>query len=281
MTLAGLILSLGTVVGGELLSGRAFPVGEEVVEILPRQIRDPRVVVAEPEEAAVPVAGDDLAELAPRPATDVGLQDALRALRDLQALGRAARVLVIPATDHGEPSVAALAFARRLSMEGRTILVDANAAHPIVDHRTMSISGLADEESETMGLSELLEGSASFAEIIHRDPQSRLHVVPVGGQALGSDSADSLRLVLNALGETYDVLAIYAPALPDSMTVRLAAETDIIVLADESDSQADHLDLVHSALERDADARGMQLAPIYVVPASAFPNERLVGQAAA
>ncbi len=281
VTLAGLILSLGMVVGGELLSGRAFPVGEETAEILPRQISDPRAVVAGLEEAAVPVAEDTLAGMAQRPATDVGLQDALRALRDLQVLGRAARVLVIPATDQREPSVAALAFARRLSMEGRTILVDANSAGPIVDRRNMAISGLADEESETMGLSELLEGSASFAEIIHRDPQSRLHVVPAGGRALGSDSADSLRLVLDALGETYDVLAIYAPAPPDPVTLRLAAETDIIVLAEESDSQADHLDLVHSALERDADARAMQLAPIYVVPVSAFSSDRLVGQAAA
>ena len=65
------------------------------------------------------------------------------------------------------------------------------------------------------------------------------------------------------------------------MTLRLAAETDIIVLSDESASQADDLDLVHSALERDADARGVQLAPIFVVPVSAFSNDRLIGRAAA
>ena len=145
----------------------------------------------------------------------------------------------------------------------------------------MTPSGLADEESQTLGLSELLAGSASFAEIIHRDPQSRLHVVPVGGQALDEGSADTLKLVLNALGETYDFLAITAPTPPHPMTLRLAAETDIIVLSDESPTQADDLDLVHSELERDADARGVQLAPIFVVAVSAFSNDGLIGRAAA
>lgn len=281
VTLAGLILSLGMVVGRELLSGRAFPVGEGDVEMLPRQVRDPRVVVAGPEDSTAPLEGDALAERDSRSAAEVGLHEALGALRDLHVLGRAARVLIVPSAHQPEPSVAALAFARRLSMEGRTILVDAHSARPVVDHRSMAASGLADEESETVGLSELLAGTASFAEIIHRDPQSRLHVVPVGGQALDGDPSGTLTMVLNALGETYDFLALYAPAPPHPMTLRLAAEIDIIVLSDEGESQADDLDLVHSALERDADARGVQLAPIYVVPVSAFSNDRLIGRAAA
>ena len=282
VTLAGLILSLGIVVGRELLSGRAFPVGERDIEWLPRQIRDPRPVVAGSEGmATAPVAAGALADSEAGLPADIGLENALSALRDLHALGRAARVLVVPTSDQPEPSMAALALARRLSTLGRTILVDANSAHPVVDRRSMAPSSLADDESDTLGLSELLAGSASFAEIIHRDPQSRLHVVPVGGQALDADPTGSLSLVLNALGETYDYLAIAAPAPPHPMTLRVAAETDIIVLSDEGVSQSDDVDLAHSALERDADARGVQLAPIYVVPVTAFDGDRIVGRVAA
>ncbi len=280
-TLAGLMLSLGTIIGGELLSGRAFPVGENEAETLPRQIRDPRTAAAGSDVVDAPVAVDTFAEAESRPAGDAGLRDALNALRDLHVPGRAARVLIVPSATQSEASVAALAFARRLSMEGRAILVDANSARPIVDRRSMAPSSLADEENEPSGLSELLAGSASFAEIIHRDALSRLHVVPVGGQALDRESTGALTLVFNALGETYDFLAVFAPALPDSLTLRLAAEIDMIVLSDESESQADDRDLAYSALERDADARGVELPPIYVVPISAYANDRLIGREAA
>ena len=281
VTLAGLILSLGTVVGGELLSGRAFPVGEREAETLPRQVRDPRAAIVGADDVGASAAVDTIADPDSRSVADASLREALGALRDLHVPGRAARVLIVESTDQPEASLAALAFARRLSMEGRTILVDANPTRPVVDRRTMISSGLIDKDSEPCGLSELLAGSASFAEIIHRDPQSRLHVVPVGEQSLEREPTEALTLVLNALGETYDYLAVYAPAPPHPMALRLAAETDMIVLSGESESHGGDLDLVHSALERDADARGVQLAPIYVVPASAFAEDRLIGRAAA
>ncbi len=281
VTLAGLMLSLGTVVGGELLSGRGFPAGQNDAGILPRQIRDPQAAVIAADDVDAPVAAAPVADAGSRPGADASLREALSALRDLHIPGRAGRVLIVPSVDQPESSVAALAFARRLSMEGRTILVDTNSAHPVVDRRSMVPSSLADEENEPLGLSELLSGSASFAEIIHRDLRSRLHVVPVGGQALDLDSTDDLALVFNALGETYDYLALSAPALPHALTMLLATETDMIVLSQESERHAGGVDLATSALERDADARGVGLPRIFVVPVSAYEDDRLVGQEAA
>jgi Mrp family chromosome partitioning ATPase len=65
------------------------------------------------------------------------------------------------------------------------------------------------------GLSELLSGSATFSEAIHRDRGSRVHVVPQGAARFSAlDAAAQARLgtVLDALALTYDFVMLTAPS---------------------------------------------------------------------
>ncbi|WP_163360817.1 CpsD/CapB family tyrosine-protein kinase, partial [Klebsiella aerogenes] len=61
------------------------------------------------------------------------------------------------------------------------------------------------------GLADLLGERASFAEIIHRDPASRAHLVPLGRRLAGSRDVtedERLSFAVGALTRTYDVVLI-------------------------------------------------------------------------
>ena len=70
------------------------------------------------------------------------------------------------------------------------------------------------------GLSELLSGRASFAEVIHRDHASRLHFIPTG--RADADFCD-FDLILDALLETYDFIILLAPGFPRSDIAKVMA----------------------------------------------------------
>jgi polysaccharide biosynthesis transport protein len=80
-------------------------------------------------------------------------------------------------------------FARALSLEGRAILVSFGAGS---DGR--------------IGLSELIEGSVSFSEAIHREAGSRLHILPPGHRR--ALPGEGLNVVMEALAETYDFVVL-------------------------------------------------------------------------
>jgi hypothetical protein len=111
--------------------------------------------------------------------------------------GRARRVLITHAGSDEQPLAAldCAAFgsqlARSLAHEGRTILVVFGAGG-----------------GGCPGLSELIDGSASFSEAIHREAGSRLHILPSGhGRAAPGSGLD---VVLDALADTYDYLVLSA-----------------------------------------------------------------------
>ncbi len=80
------------------------------------------------------------------------------------------------------------------------------------------------------GLTDLLEGKASFADVIHRDYASRLHFVPFGSAE--SFDPDDLDTILDALTQTYDFVLLAAPTLATSeMPKALAPFADFVVLA--------------------------------------------------
>ncbi|HEY0293190.1 MAG TPA: Wzz/FepE/Etk N-terminal domain-containing protein [Hansschlegelia sp.] len=72
------------------------------------------------------------------------------------------------------------------------------------------------------GLSDLLTGAATFAQAIHRDPGSRVHIVPRGSESFDTlDAAAQGRLgvVLEALALTYDFVMLMAPSGPGGADV--------------------------------------------------------------
>jgi succinoglycan biosynthesis transport protein ExoP len=70
---------------------------------------------------------------------------------------------------------------------------------------------------EGPGLAELLSGEATFAQAIHRDRGSRVHLVPQGAEPfdrLDPAARSRLGLVLEALALTYDFVMITTPSGP-------------------------------------------------------------------
>ena len=109
--------------------------------------------------------------------------------------GRARRILITHSSSVETPlaglDCAAFAsqFARALAQEGRTILVIFGAGG-----------------GSRPGLSELVDGSASFSEAIHREAGARLHILPSGRDRATTGSG--LNVVLDALSDTYDFVVL-------------------------------------------------------------------------
>jgi succinoglycan biosynthesis transport protein ExoP len=139
-----------------------------------------------------------------------------------------------------------VALARALAERGRSIIVDLNASPsdlaPLAGPReegVYAIKGLA-------GLAELLAGSASFAEVIHRDHASRLHFMPAGMREADFRDFD---LILDALSETYDFIVLLAPASPRSDIAKVMAPyADFVVLSAANDSDGNTLAFLKSDL---------------------------------
>ena len=155
--------------------------------------------VATPKSPALPTAATFKGAAAPRPTqpenpAGPGLDEVIA---DMETLGLPTGGLVLAVSPEGaDDSGLGLALARRLVGRGRVVLV-AGDAHTLTP------------EPDCPGLAELLAGTAAFSDAIHRDRNSRLHVIPAGraDQAARTD----LGAVLDALRGTYDVVVFGAP----------------------------------------------------------------------
>lgn len=117
----------------------------------------------------------------------------------------ALRILAAGATSSHGVGAVVMQLARIMSEAGRRVVaIDAGGG-----------GGAMAEPGAAPGLSELLDGAATFAQAIQRDRRSRVHVVPRGGSSFGGlDGAaqDRLGVVLDALALTYDFVLIAAPS---------------------------------------------------------------------
>ncbi len=119
-------------------------------------------------------------------------------------------------------------LARALSTRGRSIIVDLNRTSVKLAAMAAGDTGGRAVITTMDGLSELLAGEASFAEVIHRDYASRLHFIPTGRRDADFHDFD---LVLDALGETYDFIVLVTPAFPQSEIAKVMAPyADCVIL---------------------------------------------------
>ncbi|MFD1331193.1 GumC family protein [Methylopila musalis] len=127
-----------------------------------------------------------------------------RQLASMPTTEGALRILATGATSGVSLGDVLAELARIMSDSGRRVVAaDAGGGAPQLD---------GDEKRP--GLAELLQGSATFAQAIHRDRGSRVHVVPEGGvafDALDAPSRARLGVVLDALALTYDFVLLSAP----------------------------------------------------------------------
>ncbi|MFC0217689.1 hypothetical protein ACFFJ7_04705 [Pseudochelatococcus lubricantis] len=154
--------------------------------------------------------------------------DALDALLARLAIAavpeRGRRLLVLGAAPSGRTAAAAGALARRLALQERVIFLDLTLPAAPAD---VAAAGFAD----------LVEGRASFSEIIVRDPGSRLHRMERGRAIAQSlPAGDAAELALAALDQTYDwVVAAVGADEQGDLSDRLARRADGVVLVAQGD----------------------------------------------
>ncbi|MDB5572724.1 MAG: Lipopolysaccharide biosynthesis protein [Hyphomicrobiales bacterium] len=162
-------------------------------------------------------------------------RDLAQQIAEQSEAGTGALVLVSGVGGPALAAEAALPLARALSNGGRAILVD--------------FTGRASPLNRRAGLAELILGDVSFAQAIHRDPGSRLHLLNRGRAEV--DFADGLDTVIEALSQTYDFVVFVGPGDEDfDLTGWLAPAMDYSFLACRGDANSpDGLEL-QEALEQ-------------------------------
>ncbi len=254
LTLAGLVFSVGVVVARELLSGRAFML-ETGPESLPVQLarepleagHDPMVVRSRPGGGLDPTLSD-------WPEASPDLQSVLAALESHETQG-GVRTLVTGAATGSTLASAALRIARTLVGTHRVILVDCGVGEV---EAVLGPDG-ADPSLPRPGLLNLLAGSTTFAEVIHRDPGSRLHIIPLG-TGRPEVGAEAFDMVADALAETYDHV-VFASALPASYDLPVAECADLAVLVESTNSLPEGTAACRAAL-RTAGVEDVVLLPL-------------------
>jgi uncharacterized protein involved in exopolysaccharide biosynthesis len=227
-----LALCVGFVLTGELLSGAAMvPAGV------------PAAVPATVAPAAAGAAASSAVAVPPPPLLDearasagVALDTVERLARELGAAGEAGRrVALVGVRRNVGTTLTAITLARTLAKGARVVLVDLAFGAP-------NLSVIA-SDGGALGVADLVEGSASFGQIIARDRYSRAHVITAGHAAAEDHAAilssQRLAITIEALGRSYDHVIIDGGALAELAAERLALLAPRAVLvADDSDGAA-------------------------------------------
>jgi tyrosine-protein kinase Etk/Wzc len=224
-TLATLLLSAGVVVTGELLRITA-PRAAAVLAAAP-VLRAPRPKPAAVVEAAAVEPAPVAPSMIPEPATT--LDEIEQLAKDLCAAGDAARKIVMLGTAPGEIiTLTALTLARLMVRDARVAVVDLVGFAPI-------ISAVSADQSAP-GLAEVIQGEASFSEIITKDRLSRVHLVTAGRPGFDRSLLQSprLALALDALLRVYDHVLIDAGAASDLSAELLTTNARAVVVLDPS-----------------------------------------------
>ena len=241
-TLATLLLTSGAIATGELLrmtAPRASTAFASPVEVVPafahEPVRAPGIV---PELPVVPVVEVDEAPepgLSEPPADVSGPEiapetDEVEQLADdLVGAGAAACKVTVLGTASGDSITrTALTLARLMARQAKVVLVDLSAASPMIS--------AASVDPVAPGLAELMQGEASFTQIITRDRLSRAHLVSAGRPGFDRAQLQSPRLVLalDALLRVYDHVLLDAGSASDLPADLLMSQARAVLVPDVS-----------------------------------------------
>ncbi|UWU89741.1 exopolysaccharide transport family protein [Bradyrhizobium sp. CB1015] len=236
-TIATLLLSSGVVVTGELLRQTAPRAAMSPAQA---PVREERLVVQRAIEPAVDRASEPMldtvlaepAPLQPEMAADVDIGEFAEIERladDLRAAGAAAKKVTVLGTAPGDAiTLSTLTLARNLARDARVVVVDLAASSPTI--------AAVSADAQSPGLAELMQGEASFAQIITRDKLSRLHLVMAGRPGFDRSLLQSPRvaLAIDALLRAYDHVLIDAGSASDLPAELLTAHARAVVVPDAS-----------------------------------------------
>jgi uncharacterized protein involved in exopolysaccharide biosynthesis/Mrp family chromosome partitioning ATPase len=228
-TLATLMLSVGAIATGELLHMTA-PRAVTAFGPAPAPVQAPaaaEVVVADRE----PVFEEIRPEVRNEPRPDIApeLTEIEQLAEDLHGAGEAARKVTILGTASGESiTLTALTLARLIAQSARVVVVDLAASSPTIP--AVSVDPAAP------GLAELMQGEASFSQVITKDRLSRVHLVSAGRPGFERALLQSPRLTLaiDALLRVYDHVLLDAGAASDLPAELLTARARAVVVPDPS-----------------------------------------------
>jgi uncharacterized protein involved in exopolysaccharide biosynthesis len=168
--------------------------------------------------------------LAPFPVTYPEMTSAVNEVRELAAAlrvadGAARKITVIGAHGGEEVTLTALTLARLLSRDAKVLVVDLTMASPML--------AAVSADPAAPGLSDLMQASASFGQIITKDRLSGVHIV---GAGRNPDRAllqfPRLGLAIDALTRAYDHVVLDAGTAADLPTSLIAQNAHAVIVPD-------------------------------------------------
>ncbi|WJR81775.1 exopolysaccharide transport family protein [Bradyrhizobium sp. NP1] len=234
-TLAMLLLSTSVIVTGELLRmtapravaafvSQAASIGVPIPARRSAAEADP---LAEPVDAGVVEAAAAEPERSDAAQTVLGEIEQLAAA--LREAGAAAHKITVLGTAAGDSvTLTVLTLARLLAREARVVVVDLAASSPTM----LAVSA----DPTVPGLAEMMQGAASFSQIITKDRLSRVHLVNAGRPGFDRSLLQSprLSLAIDALLRVYDHVLLDAGAASDLPAELLTAKARAVVVPDAS-----------------------------------------------
>jgi uncharacterized protein involved in exopolysaccharide biosynthesis/Mrp family chromosome partitioning ATPase len=248
-TLATLLLTSGAIVTGELLRMTAPPVRDAIAPEVAFEAAPPIVPVSLPETVGAPaiapeppaapavdageMAGPELIEPAmdsPRIASMPETGEA-QEVADTLIITGARKVTVLGTASSDDVTLTTLTLARLMARQAKVALVDLAGTSP-------TIAAMSSDPSAP-GLAELMQGEASFSQIITKDRQSRAHLVSAGRPGFDRAYLQSPRLTLaiDALLRVYDHVLLDAGAASDLPAALLTSQAQAVVVPEASMTQ--------------------------------------------
>ncbi|MGY2906218.1 GumC family protein [Bradyrhizobium sp. URHC0002] len=249
-TLATLLLTSGAIATGELLRmtapRRPGAVSSEVERDVAPEIA-PEIDLpspAEPLRAAaiarvLPAAEFAAADRAFEPMLDEPRADGPRMdtatktgeieqMADVLVGAGARKVTVLGAASSDGITLTALTLARLMAQKAKVVVVDLVASSPMMT--------AASADPVAPGLAELMQGEASFAQIITKDRLSRVHLVSAGRPGFDRTQLQSPRLTLaiDALLRVYDHVLLDAGTASDLPAELLTSHARAVVVPEAS-----------------------------------------------
>jgi len=201
-TMAMLMLSAGYITTGELL----------------------RMTVPRP-AATVQIPMAPLRDTHPQmPAGIIEIERLAAMLR--QGGGTTRKITVIGAHQDESVTLIALTLARLLSRGSKVVLVDLAMASPTL--------AAVSTDPASPGLAELMQGSASFSEIITKDRLSGVHLVGAGQEPSQRQllQLPRINLAVDALSRAYDYVVLDAGTATDLPASVIAAQAHAVIIPD-------------------------------------------------
>ncbi|HVQ66004.1 MAG TPA: exopolysaccharide transport family protein [Bradyrhizobium sp.] len=252
-TLATLLLTSGAIATGELLRMTAPRRPGAVSPEIEREIAPEIALAAPPERVRAPAIAPELpaaptVELVDisdpdpeliEPAIDAPRMDSVLETSEVEQVAdmlvgadaAARKVTVLGTASSDSITLTVLTLARLMAQQAKIVVVDLVASSPTI--AAMSVDPVAP------GLAELMQGEASFAQIITRDRLSRVHLVSAGRPGFDRAHLQSPRLTLaiDALLRVYDHVLLDAGSASDLPAELLTSQAQAVVVPEESMTQ--------------------------------------------